>query len=216
MSKPYTAEDLCQLVYQDRTWRIKELADMRTLVERADNLGRTVLLRALVGLCYAHWEGYVKRVAKLYLEHISLRKHRYEALDRQFLRNHFLPRLDALSYSKVGFEEKCQLIDKILDGFGDEFRRVNDDLIYTENLKSNVVLEICKICGLDSSYFSEQAEFIDIFLLKRRNSIAHGEDTLVGIEDMPRLIDDTMTLMRVFGDSVENAAVLKTYLKNNS
>jgi len=212
MSKPYTADNLCQLVYQDRIWRIKELSDLRALVERADKLSQRVLLRALVGLCYAHWEGYVKRVAKLYLEHVSLRKYKYNVLNRQFLRNHFLPRLDALSHAKVGLEEKCELIDKILDGCENEFRRVNEDLVYTENLKSSVILEICKVCGFDSSYYLAQAEFIDIFLLKRRNSIAHGEDTLVAVEDMPKLIDDTMSLMRVFGDSVENAAIQKTYL----
>lgn len=213
MSKPYSADDLCNLVYQERIWRIKELAELRSIIERSDNISQTVLLRALVGLCYAHWEGYVKRVAKLYLEHISLRKHRYKLLSGQFLKNHFLPRLDALSHSKFSLEEKCELIDKILEGFEEEFRRVNVDLIYTENLKSTVILEICKICSLDSSYYAAQSEFIDIFLLKRRNSIAHGEDTLVAINDMPKLIDDTINLMRVFGDSVENAAVLKTYLR---
>lgn len=213
MSKPYTADNLCQLVSQDRTWRIKELSDLRTLVERADKQNKTVLLRALVGLCYAHWEGYVKCAAKLYLEHISLRKHKYELLDQQFLRNHFLPRLDALSKSKVGLEEKCDLIDKILKSYEIEFRKVNEDLIYTENLKSSVVADICRVCGLDPSYYLSQSEFIDVFLLKRRNSIAHGEDTFVAAEDMPRLIDSTIGLMRAFGDSIENAAVLKTYLK---
>lgn len=156
--------------------------------------------------------GYIKNVAKLYLKHISLRKHKYKTLDRQFLRNHFLPRLDALSHGKVGLVEKCELIDMIIDGFTEEFRRVNDDLVYTENLKCSVMLDICKVCGIDSSYYLSQAEFIDTFLLKRRNSIAHGEDTFVAVEDMPKLIDDTINLMRVFGDSIENAAVLKTYL----
>lgn len=213
MSKPYSAEDLCRLVNQDRTWRIKELAELKTVIDRSDPFSQTVLLRALVGLCYAHWEGYVTRVAKLYLEHIALRKHKYASLHRQFLKNHFLPRLDALSKSKASFEEKCQLIDSILDGFSDEFRRTNPDIVYTENLKSTVIFEICKICCLDFSYFESQSEFIDIFLLKRRNSIAHGEDTLIALHDMPDLISNTINLMRVFGDSVENAATLKTYLK---
>lgn len=212
MSKPYSSDDLINYIADDRTWRIRELSDLRAIIEREDDKARRVLLRALVGLCYAHWEGYVKNIAKAYLYHVSLRKHKFSQLDRQYLRNYFLPRLDALSNSRVSLQEKCKLIDKILDSSIEEFRRVNEDLVYTENLKFAVLLDICKVCGVDEQSFIEKMDFIDIFLLKRRNSIAHGEDTFVHLEDMPKLIGETIEMMRIFGNALENNAVLKSYL----
>jgi MAE_28990/MAE_18760-like HEPN len=50
-----------------------------------------------------------------------------------------------------------------------------------------------------------------VFLLKRRNAIAHGEDTLVGIEDLDQLTTETIAMMRAFGDALENRVVLKNY-----
>src|SRR3954451_15487526 len=55
---------------------------------RADENLRRVLLRALVTICYAHWEGYVRFAARKYLEHVALRRLQYGELDRQFIRNY--------------------------------------------------------------------------------------------------------------------------------
>ncbi len=50
----------------DRNWPIKEISDLKTAIRRSDKNLRTVLLRASVALCYAHWEGYVRFSAKKY------------------------------------------------------------------------------------------------------------------------------------------------------
>ena len=60
--------------------------------------------------------------------------------------------------------------------------------------------------------FANQEIFIDRLLLKRRNAIAHGEDTLVGIEDLETLTTQTIALMRGFGDALENRISLRGYM----
>ncbi len=67
------------------------------------------------------------------LEHVALRRFQYGDLDRQFLRNFFLPRLAALSVSKTGIAERCALIDEILNSSDYRFSRVNEDLVSTES-----------------------------------------------------------------------------------
>jgi len=52
---------------------------------------------------------------------------------------------------------------------------------------------------------------VDIFLLKRRNSIAHGEDTFVDIEDLDELANETIALMRAFSTELDNCAQLQSY-----
>lgn len=212
MTRPYTEEQLIEQLTGDRTWRLREISDLKSAIRRADRNLQRVLLRALVALCYAHWEGYVRFSAKKFLEHISLRRFTYSQLDRQFLRNYFLPRLAALSTNKSNLSDRCKLIDEILDSEGSRFSRVNTDLINTKsNLNFEVFSDICIVCGLDPRSFETSSGFIDVLLLKRRNSIAHGEETFVELDDLDRIADDTISLIRSFGDQLENRAVLQEF-----
>ncbi len=212
MSKPYTADEFTYLVTSDRTWRIREISDLKTAIRSADHSLERVLLRSLVTISYAHWEGHVRRSAKLYLTHIALRKHQYGDLSPQFLKNYFLPRLSALSTSKANLAAKCMLLDDILSSSTKQFSRVNEDLINTKsNLNSEVLREICQICGVPTVDFEEYQSFIDSILLKRRNAIAHGEDTFIHKDDLDDLAQKTIGLMRMFGDALDNIIQLQGY-----
>lgn len=212
MSKPFLTADLADQLSRDRTWRLKEISDLKFAVERADAGLQQVLLRSLVAIAYAHWEGSVRYAARKYLEHIALRKFPYSQLDRQFFRNYFLPRLAAVSSSKLSVTDRCALIDEILNSSEKRFSRVNEDLINTKsNLNFDVFSDICLVCGVPVDAFSDKASFIDVVLLKRRNAIAHGEDTLIGIADLDTIAAETIGLMRTFGDALENQAYLQAY-----
>ncbi|MFD1190792.1 MAE_28990/MAE_18760 family HEPN-like nuclease [Phenylobacterium conjunctum] len=212
MSKPYTEAILAEQLSRDRTWRIREISDLKVAVKRADSSLRQVLLRSLVTICYAHWEGSVRLAARKYLEHIALRKFRFDQLNPQFLRNYFLPRLASLANSKGSISERCDIVDEILSGPGNQFKRVNEDLVNTKsNLNYDVLKDICLVCGISLDAFEGRETFIDIVLLKRRNAIAHGEDTLIGLEDLDLVADGTVELMRAFGDALENHAYLGAY-----
>jgi hypothetical protein len=212
MSKPYTEVDFSSQITEDRAWRIKEISDLKAAIRRADENLQRVLLRALVAICYAHWEGYVRFSARKYLEHVALRRFQYKELDRQFFRNYFLPRITAISTSKASIAERCALIDEILDCSNRRFSRINEDLINTKaNLNFDVFTDICLVCGVPTHQFAHNSTFVDVVLLKRRNAIAHGEDTLVAPEDLDEIANNTITIMRAFGDALENHVVLQTY-----
>lgn len=212
MNKPYSDADFSAQIVADRSWRLREISDLKTAVIRADVNLRRVLLRALITICYAHWEGYVRFVARKYLEHVARRKFQYRDLDRQFLRNLFLPRLAALSVSKTSIVERCALVDEVLNPSDRRFSRVDEDLVNTKaNLSFNVFTDICLVCCVPPLAFAGKATFLDVFLPKRRNDIAHGEDTFVGIEDLDELTNETVAMMRAFGDALENHVYLKDY-----
>lgn len=212
MSKPYSEADFSAQITEDRSWRLREISDLKTAANRADGNLRRVLLRALITISYAHWEGYVRFAARKYLEHVALRRFQYSELDRQFLRNYFLPRLAALSTSKKSIAERCSLVDEVLNCSALRFSRVNVELVNTKaNLSFEVFTDICLVCSVPTAIFAQKATFIDLFLLKRRNAIAHGEDTFVGIEDLNELTTETVALMRTFGDALENHVYLQDY-----
>ena len=212
MSKPYTDADFSFQITSDRSWRLKEISDLKATIRSSDTRAQKVLLRALVTICYAHWEGYVRFAASKYLEFICLRKYPFKQLDRQFLRSHFLPRLEALSKSKSSVADRNDLLEKILTAEELRFSRVNYDLINTKsNLNSEVFAEICLVCCIDEPMLQDKSAFIDIFLLKRRNAIAHGEDTFIDLGELEELSTETVNLLRLFGDSLENKVSLQGY-----
>jgi hypothetical protein len=212
MSKPYTESDFSNQIAEGRTWRVKEISDLKDAIKRADEHLQRVLLRALVAICYAHWEGYVRYSAKKYLEHVALRKFKYSDLDRQFFRNYFLLRLAPLATTKFGIAERCAIIDDILDSSDRQFKGNSDELINTKaNLNFEVFVDICIICSVPKEPFVDYYNFINLMLLKRRNEIAHGENTLVALSDLDKTASDTITLMRTFGDQLENRVALKNY-----
>lgn len=212
VSKPYSEADFSAQVTEDRNWRIKEISDLKSAIRQGDDGARRVLLRALVTICYAHWEGYVRFAAKKYLEHIALRKFQYSQLGPQFFKNYFLPRLASTSGGKLSIAERCALIEEILTSSDRRFSRVNEDLINTRaNLNFEVLSDICIVCGLAAEPFFDKSTFIDVVLLKRRNAIAHGEETLIALGDLDEVANGTVSLMRAFGDALENHVVLQTY-----
>lgn len=212
MSKPYSRQDFSNQVVFDRNWRLKEISDLRASILRADQTAKTVLLRAMVTICYAHWEGAVKFAAKKYMQHVALRKHSYDELDSQFLRNLFIPRISNMFGRRFNVQEACNLVDDIISGGAKKYSFLNQDLIDTKaNLNFKVFSDICVVCGLNPDDFKEHQVFIDIFLLKRRNEIAHGEETSVDIRDLDKLKDTTLELIRRFGDELENILYLESY-----
>lgn len=212
MTKPYTENDFSTQITSDRNWRIKEVSDLKAAIRRSDENLQRVLLRALVTICYAHWEGYVRFSARKYLEHVALRKFQYSLLNPQFFRNYFLPRLAVLSTAKSSIAERCALIDEIINSSDRRFSRVNEDLVNTKaNLNFEVFTDICLVCGVSKEQFADRSNFVDVILLKRRNGIAHGEETLVELGDLNEISNGTISLMRSFGDALENHVVMQTY-----
>lgn len=213
MSKVHTEEDLSNALDSNLTDRIRELSDLKTAVFDANYTMRDVLLKAVVALSYANWEGFVKFSAQRYFDFIIARRLPFNRLNPQFYKNSFLARLNGLSTSKVSLIEKCNLLDEILESKEKSFRFVNKDLINTgSNLKFSVLQDICAVCGLDSNKFSTEEDFIDRILLKRRNAIAHGDEADVAIDEVNDIIQRTIGLMRQFKNELENSIYEKRYL----
>lgn len=210
MSKPFTEDDLARQLTQDLTWRIREISDLKAAVRNADSTGKPALLRAIVTLAYAHWEGHVKHSAEKFLTHVALRKLPFSALNRQFVRNYFLQRLATMAQKSIA--ERGTLVDLILASGDERFSRVNENLVNTKsNLNSEVLSELCTVCGVNYNLFAEKRQFIDVILLKRRNSIAHGEDTLIGLDELDELTDGALEIMRTFSNELQRIAYLQVY-----
>lgn len=213
MSKPYTEKDLSDLFDEDLIWRRRELSDMKAAVKGADSAAKPVLLRALITLSYAHWEGYVRVCANRYFEYLTIRKKPYRELERQLYVNGFLVRLDALHHGRTSLESRCRLVNEILDGTNGTFRYVHPMLVDTKsNLSTDATKDICLICSVDPSHFESKRIFIDQLILKRRNAIAHGQQEFIGESEVDELVTEILGLMQHFRTLLENKVYLKQYV----
>ena len=215
MSNPVTETELSFQLDSELTWRRRELSDLKSAIRAADPAGRNVLRRSLVTMCYAHWEGYVRASATKYFSHITLRRKKFAELETQFYKNSFLVRLDALFRSKQGVRMNCDLINSIITSQSSRFSYINPQLIDTKsNLNTDVIKDLCVVCGFDGLFFESNRSFLDVILLKKRNAIAHGQDEAVGDSDIDELVDKTISLMEHFRTLVENKIYSKGYLAN--
>jgi hypothetical protein len=212
MSKPYTEHDLSSIFDADLIWRRKELSDMKAAIRAADAPSKPALLRAIITMSYAHWEGYVRTCANRYFEYLTLRKKPFVQFERQIYVNSVLGRLDTLHHGRVSLIERCKLINDILDGGNGRFSYVNPDLVDTRsNLNTDVIKDICLICGVDSNHFEHNRTFIDILLLKRRNAIAHGQQEYIRTDEIDDFVANILSLMGFFRNLLENKVYTKAY-----
>ncbi len=212
VSKPYTEQDLSDIFDADLIWRRKELSDLKAAAMAADHSAKPVLVRALIAMSYAHWEGYVRTCANRYFEFLTLRKKPYSEFERQIYINTFLVRLDALYQSRTTLEARCNLVNDILDGTNGRFGFVHSSLIDTKsNLNTDVIKDICIICAVNSSAFEAHRTFIDVLVLKRRNAIAHGQQEFIQLSEMDDLVSNILALMDHFRSLLENKIYLKQY-----
>lgn len=212
VSKPYSELDLSAILDADLTWRRKELSDIKAAIKAADEPSRPPLLRAIIAMSYAHWEGYVRTCANRYFEHLTLRKKPFQQLERQIYVNTILVRLDSLNRNRVSLKERCKLVNDILDGVVGSFKYLNPELVDTRsNLNTDVVSDICIICGVDSTHFERNRDFLDLLLLKRRNAIAHGQQEFIRPDEIDDLVANTLALMAAFRNLLENKVYTKAY-----
>jgi hypothetical protein len=212
MSRPYTEQNLSDIFDADLNWRRKELSDLKAAIKSADAAAKSVLLRALVTMSYAHWEGYVRTCANRYFEHLTLRKRPFTDFERQIYVNSHLARLNSLYQSRSNLEARCKLVNDILDGTGTRFSFVNPELIDTKsNLNSDVIKDICKICNVDASHFEQNRTFLDVLVLKRRNAIAHGQQEFIQVAEVDEFVSTILSLMGYFRNLLENKVYMKAY-----
>ncbi|MEG5048952.1 MULTISPECIES: MAE_28990/MAE_18760 family HEPN-like nuclease [unclassified Microcoleus] len=211
-----TAEQLSDKLATDLAWRKKELSEMKSLIE-AKNVSdqrHKVLVRSGVCILYSHWEGFVKLAANSYLEYVISKKLTYQELSSNFLA---LAMKEKLKEAKE--THKPSLYIPVCEFFLSELNQrciLPKDVISTaSNLSSEILKEITYILGIDFSIYSPQSPLIDTKLLKTRNEIAHGEDSVFDRDEYLELHRDIIGMLDIFRNQIENAAIQKKFRRDS-
>lgn len=211
MSKIKTLGQLQDSLDIEFSWRLKEIANLKIAVKKSDTLSKKTLVRAFLPLLYAHWEGFIKNTATKYLDFVNGQNLKYCDLQNCFVVFGIKRHINNIISSKKA-AVSISTIDLIRSELNNKAKLKIDSAIRTEfNLSSSVFENIATSVGIDTSPYEARYHLIDESLLKRRNYIAHGEYMDIDSEDLRKLADEVLGLLRLFKTDIENAASTSKY-----
>lgn len=213
MAKIRSVDDLDGLIDHETVWRKVELSTSLKLIQQNSGPAQAASIRAGVLVLYAHWEGWIKAVAQLYVRYVNTQKCSYDSLSAAFLGNALKTKLTALAEA-TSAQVHTDFASLIVSGLGGR-ATVSEDLVRTEsNLSSRVLLDIVDRLGLERhSEYTLRANLIDQELVWRRNTIAHGEFLELTPEEFRQLRTKILELLELFTDDVRNAASQGAHLR---
>ncbi len=204
-------DDCISNITEDLTWRIKEIHDLMHLSSQNNKAYEKVVLRSLIPISYAHWEGHVIYASDMYIKYISKKKLVYGKLMRNFQLNEFFSYRVRRGENKP-YQDHLDFLDRVLSVPTKQFKRIDENILTSRsNLNSKILKDICSFLNLEITLFEPYFTFIDTILLDKRNNIAHGR--LVPIDDKPvkDIAEKTIELMRTFSNLIENHIHQESY-----
>lgn len=224
-------EQLENLLDEDLGWRKIEISELLFLAKETE---KEVVLKSVILLLYAHWEGYIKKSSKLYIKYISEEKIKLNELSYNFkavaLKDYVsrcIETKDKLTLSNelkfvssfLKFENKKFDVDIKMDN------DIESSIIDTEsNLKPKVFKNIIEILGLNYKNALEAREhYINSHLLANRNAIGHGNkfdasnqlNFSLTIKDIEKLKTIVFSIIDNFKEELLEYIYNKFYLETN-
>ena len=215
MTKIRTAEQLQDVLDEEFSWRLKEIADIRTAARSANAGLQRTLIRAGIALLYAHWEGFVKSGAVAYVTYLSDQRLRYSELQSCFVALGLKARIHEMIESNKA-RMNVSALEEILEKERRASFRWRRPFERTANLKSEVFTEIACWIGLDVARYEPKWHFIDDRLVARRNAIAHGRKSELELDEegFRDLVAGVLELLRWFKTDIENAVSTRAFLSD--
>lgn len=216
MAKIRNVEALDDAISEETAWRKHELTTAKKLVQQSLGSAQTANLRAGVLILYAHWEGWVKSVAQLYIRFVNTQSPRYGQLSTAFLGNALKAKLTAIQAASTASTHN-EFARFLQSGLG-EGARLAEHLVQTQsNLSSKVFSDVIERIGLPPrSEYLTRANMIDEELVNRRNTIAHGKFLELRADDFFLLQTEVLSLLELFTDDIRNAALTEAYLNEST
>lgn len=212
IGKIRTVEELDDAIDAEIAWRKQELSTALQLISKSSGPAQRANLRAGIVILYAHWEGWVKTVAQMYVRYVHTKAYPYEKLSTAFLGHALKHRLNILDQTNkpAMHNEFAAFLRSELT----ERAALSIDLVRTEsNLSSGVFADIIEALGLPKrEIYESRKQMIDLELVHQRNTIAHGEFLSLTVDEYKLLRERVLELLGLYTDDVRNAAATGRHL----
>lgn len=216
MVKIRTVEALDREIDAEISWRKQELTTTLQLAQQSSGADQRASLRTGVVILYAHWEGWIKTVAQLYIRYVNTKSISYDLLSEAFLGNALKTKMTAIEQVSAPLVHN-EFATFMRTGLS-KGATLSEGLVRTEsNLSSSVLFDVLERLGLEKrALYSLRANRIDTDLVYKRNTIAHGQYLNLTLNDFRSLRTDILEILELFTDDVRNAASTGKHLATPS
>jgi hypothetical protein len=184
-----------------------EITNLRRLVLRHVHQPlETTAVQMAIPMIYAHWEGYVKEVSQLYLEHIESSVECCGKLHPALLGYLWTPVLRPLT-NGINFERRMAVVEHVLQSLASPvaFSDAEKTIETKSNLNYSVLQTIASSLRLDIGTLEVWKGHLNA-LVHLRNNIAHGSPAKsLGYSDFDNHASSTLALMEGFEEIVVSA-----------
>jgi hypothetical protein len=212
VSKRLSREALIDITDADLAWRRQELSALRTGIRKSTGPATDTATRTAVALAYAHWEGYVVSTSRALLDYVIGLRLSYQDLADSYVAMCMTGRFKEAEQSTRRIGRHIDVVKMLRQPADRATFPDGDTLIQAEgNLKTDKFKDLVARLGLDESPFELHYRWLDSELLRRRNSIAHGQAGYADVDFAVEAIATVATLLDQFRTAVQNAVVLEIY-----
>lgn len=199
--------EVIEEIIESNKWRDGEFAKFKV---NSTNVDDTLWCRMCILMIYAHWEGFVVSSIRLLLGHLNKLKLNPSDVKTNLVVVGLGDSYKSLS-GKQSFEQRIEFTDKFTGVFNKELKF--DKKVDTKsNLNSKIFIDLCEMFTFESSSFKEYSGDIDR-LVSVRNSIAHGENSIVvNMDNVNKYIDAVTKSMDILTSEIERFIKCEEYL----
>lgn len=220
------------MIQKDLAWRKLEVSHLFLILSEVST--KEIVMKSIVLLLYAHWEGFIKKSSKYYLKYINEKKIRIKDLTINFkaivLKKFAADCIDNDGYNlmkEIAFMNKqVRMDDKKFKIDIDIDNDLDKDIINTKNnLNSKVLRNITEIIGTKyNAAMSTRSHYIDAQLLDNRNAIGHGSKILsedldnkkLSYKEIQHLKEFVLILLDYYSQILLDYASNEFYLQSKS
>lgn len=206
-------EQLYDELTKDISWRKKELASIRTLLSKNKNLSKDTVLRAGIALTYAHFEGFIKQAASIYLNYLSYARLKLSDAVPSVIAMELKAQLSSAVNTK-NIEELIKVVNLLQNKPDERCSNLLNYKIETDaNLNFTRLKNIAIALNLGYESYEPLEKMIDENLLATRNVIAHGAYLTIDEAGFLDLQGKILNIMEQFMNSITQAVATKSYMK---
>lgn len=211
MSKARTIADISSKLDDEFTWRKRELIFIYQEIQGCKGDVQVALIRAAIVLLYAHWEGFVKNAAELFLKYVESRKHKIQQVTFNLAALALRKQLDTITETNK-YTLRTAALQEILSQLSANVKLTyNTSVSAKSNLNNEVFTEIAHVIGLNVASYTSVSSDID-GLVNYRNKIAHGEYLWMNVAEYKEYSENILQIMSIIKTDIENSCVTKSYL----
>mgnify|MGYP006875365448 CR=1 FL=1 len=209
---PRDLEWLDNKIARETGWRKLEMTTALILVQQSQGEILKYAKRVAFVTLYAHWEGWIKQVGKLYVKFIDAQKLPTSELAPALAGAVMKAKID-LAFEAESPHPHSEVATFVRDSWS-AYNPLRESIVDTEaNLGTTVLAKIVHGLNLGAYFdYSLKTQMIDQQLVDRRHKIAHGEWEVPDDSTFEQVYREILTLLDEFSDAVIEAARDKAYV----